>query len=348
MGLFDALSRKSAIQGEPLEAGQWRALGTQLTHVLDLFVLRPQSDPAKKFLKGLNYLRERFEKEVVTASQFDSTASSLEELSAEFAIGQRQEIEALIGELGTAVSETLEKFAGSIDAAGKPIAGMEQVRKGLAEAQQAPSLDETRRLLSQGISSLQKLAFEQSERERALRSEYQSYAKRLSARLEQAHEEGRTDALTSLANRRAFEEHMESTLDLVRMDNSKRCLVLMDLDGFKAINDSFGHAAGDAALVVFGNRLRKALGDRPFVARFGGDEFAIESDAPKAVLEGMLLKLASSCGEHPCFHEDRRMTIRFSYGIAEYDGSEDGTTVRKKADAALYAFKQSRKGGRAA
>ena len=84
------------------------------------------------------------------------------------------------------------------------------------------------------------------------------------------------------------------------------------------------------------------------MARLGGDEFLVEGDMTPAMLHGMFVKLANSCAEHPCFHEDRRMTIRFSYGITEFDGSEPEATVRKKADAALYASKQTRKNGRAA
>ena len=319
-----------------------------MTQVIDLFVLRPQSDSGKRFLKSISGMRARFEAEVTTTSQFESAAGTLESMSSEFAISQRQEVETLVEGLSTAVAETLDKFASSIEATGKPIGGIEEVRKGLVEAQSAKDFDEVRVHLAKSVSGLQKIADEQSARERSLRIEYQAHAKKLSAHLAQAHEETRQDCLTALSNRRGFEEHMETTMAKARVDQKKRCLALLDLDGFKKINDTFGHAAGDAALVTFANRLRKATGDRAFIARFGGDEFAVEADVTPTMLEGMFVKLANICGEHPCFHEDRRMTIRFSYGITDYDGSETAVEIRKRADAALYAHKQSRGQNRAA
>jgi hypothetical protein len=131
VGLFSALSRKSTAPDEPVEASQWRSLGTQLTQVVDLFVLRPQSESGKRFLKSISGMRARFGTEVITTAQFENAASNLENVSSEFAISQRQEVDELIEGLSTAVAETLDKFANSIDAAGKPISGIEEVRKGL-------------------------------------------------------------------------------------------------------------------------------------------------------------------------------------------------------------------------
>jgi len=347
VSLLKGLFRNQAIEGESVEAAAWRSLGARTTQTIDLFVLRPQSDLAKRFLKTVGQLRQRFADEVVTSAQFESTAQSLETLSSEFAVAQRTEIEELIAELGTAVSDTLAKFSSSIDAAGKPIGAMEDVRKGLAEAQRAPSLDETRRLLAQGVVGLQKLVEEQAERERSLRAEYQAHSKKLSAHLKQAQEEGRTDALTGLANRRAYEEHVAIVFAQASQDKSVRCVAMLDLDGFKPLNDTYGHAAGDAALVAFSGRLRKAVGDKAFIARLGGDEFVVVADVSETMLKGMFVKLTNSCGDHPCFHEDRRMTIRFSYGISEFDGTDPEIVVRKRADDALYQFKQARKVARA-
>lgn len=348
VGLFEGLKRKSTAPEEPVEAAQWRSLGIQLTQAIDLFVLRPQSDSGKRFLKKIGDLRERFGTDVVTTAQFGAAAGALESESSEFAIAQRQDVEALIHELGAAVSETLDKFAISIEAAGKPLDGIEEVRKGLTEAQSAKDLDQVRTLLARSVAGLQKVAEEQSARERALRIEFQAHAKKLSAHLAQAHEESRQDCLTALANRRGFEDHMETAMAKARVDQTRRSLALLDLDGFKKLNDTFGHAAGDAALVTFANRLRKATGDKAFIARFGGDEFAVEADVTPTMLEGMFVKLANICGEHPCFHEDRRMTIRFSYGITDYDGSEPAADIRKRADTALYAYKANRGAPKAA
>jgi diguanylate cyclase (GGDEF)-like protein len=331
-----------------MEESEWRSLSVQTSRLINLFVLRPQAESSKRFEKTLSNFHARLENDALTPDQFAHAAGDFETACSQFAVSQREDVEALIADLGEAVKDTMDKYSGSIDAAAHPVSQMDSIRQGLTEAQKAQSLDETRRLLAEGVASLKKLASEQLERERNLRAEYQAQAKKLTTRLQQAQQEGRTDSLTDLANRRAFEEYSDATYALAQQDGQSRTVAMMDLDGFKALNDTFGHAAGDAALQAFGKRLRKAIGDKPFIARLGGDEFVVISEITEPILAGLLEKLASTCHANPCFHEDRRLTIRFSFGISILDGTKPLPDVLKAADAALYAHKQAQKAKRAA
>jgi len=89
------------------------------------------------------------------------------------------------------------------------------------------------------------------------------------------------DALTGLANRRLLDELL--TAALARTSRSGTCLVVsyFDLDGFKAINDDYGHAVGDAVLVEVGRRLRATVRDADIIARMGGDEFVVVQECPR-------------------------------------------------------------------
>src|SRR5260370_37573931 len=93
--------------------------------------------------------------------------------------------------------------------------------------------------------------------------------------LEVAQREARTDTLTGLANRKAFDEHLELMSAIARRYKSGLALALFDLDGLKQINDRLGHAAGDAALAHLGRVLRRSSRESDFVSRIGGDEFAL-------------------------------------------------------------------------
>ncbi|NQF23544.1 GGDEF domain-containing protein, partial [Escherichia coli] len=84
-----------------------------------------------------------------------------------------------------------------------------------------------------------------------------------------------TDHLTGLANRAGFEERLLAALDQARVTGSTGALLLVDLDGFKVVNDTHGHAVGDALLRTFAQRLARAVRPYDGVARFGGDEFAV-------------------------------------------------------------------------
>jgi diguanylate cyclase (GGDEF)-like protein len=149
------------------------------------------------------------------------------------------------------------------------------------------------------------------------------------------------DSLTGLGNHRAFQEEFDRQLDLVRRYGQTVCLLLIDLDDFKTVNDSAGHAAGDAVLVRMADVLRGGLrrSDRAF--RIGGDEFAVlmpSTTADEATVVGR--RILSSCLE-PRRDAGFERGFSFSAGIAA--APDMGTTradVHARADDALYACKR--------
>jgi diguanylate cyclase (GGDEF)-like protein len=157
------------------------------------------------------------------------------------------------------------------------------------------------------------------------------------------------DALTGAANRRTFQLHLERVLDdrEIRDRSTITAVLFIDLDDFKVVNDTLGHAAGDALLQAVTERLTGSVRDGDLIARLGGDEFAIlTSDAPDlkralAMAErlGRELRVPYLLGEH-------HVTVTASIGIASArDTSESAADVVRNADVAMYMAKANGKAG---
>jgi diguanylate cyclase (GGDEF)-like protein/PAS domain S-box-containing protein len=151
------------------------------------------------------------------------------------------------------------------------------------------------------------------------------------------------DGLTGLANRTLFGELLSRALVAAKRTKDARSVLMMDLDGFKQVNDTLGHDRGDTLLKQVGERLVETLRESDVIARLGGDEFAIlpadSSGLPAAM--AVALKIQQAC-EVPFLVNDETVHVSPSIGIAIYP--EHGTTSAEllhRADLAMYAAKRS-------
>ncbi|MBB3675377.1 diguanylate cyclase (GGDEF)-like protein/PAS domain S-box-containing protein [Modestobacter versicolor] len=162
--------------------------------------------------------------------------------------------------------------------------------------------------------------------------------------LAQIEELAYTDPLTALPNRRRFEERMEAALWQARLDGSAVALLFLDLDGFKAVNDALGHAAGDELLQVVADRLRGRLRRGDLLARLGGDEFLVGLlglDPATAEAEaGRVADQLHAVLTEPVVLGARTVQVRASVGVSVHpdDGAEFGQLLHR-ADARMYARK---------
>jgi diguanylate cyclase (GGDEF)-like protein len=155
------------------------------------------------------------------------------------------------------------------------------------------------------------------------------------------------DHLTGLANRFLFLEHLQQSIKEAQRNNSMFIVAFIDLDGFKEINDQYGHDVGDHVLKRVANDLRGVIRKNDIVARFGGDEFVgifqISSKDDVSTLKGKILKKISN--EIECYLY--QITIRLSVGMSVYPtDSRDIDTLLKIADDSMYAMKQKNKANR--
>ncbi len=155
------------------------------------------------------------------------------------------------------------------------------------------------------------------------------------------------DALTGLPNRILFTEHLNHAILSAQRNGLKLAVMMLDLDKFKEINDTFGHRAGDQLLQTIGMRLTSVLRKSDTVARMGGDEFMLLLSELKKVDEASYVahKLLQIIQE-PIELENHELTVTFSIGISlSPDHGTIPDVLFKNADIAMYNVKRSGRNG---
>jgi diguanylate cyclase (GGDEF)-like protein len=149
------------------------------------------------------------------------------------------------------------------------------------------------------------------------------------------------DHLTGLYNRQAFVRQLEAVIAGTRRSGRVVAVLYVDLDGFKPINDTWGHAAGDAVLVEVAHRLTEVAGLQCVVARMGGDEFAVVSDfASPADAKNLAIRIVRTVAD-PIAFEGKQGEVSASVGIACGDGTSDAEQLLHDADASMYRTKRT-------
>jgi diguanylate cyclase (GGDEF)-like protein len=153
------------------------------------------------------------------------------------------------------------------------------------------------------------------------------------------------DALMPVANRRAFVRELSRTMAVAQRYGTPASVVYFDLDGLKRINDTLGHAAGDAALQHCGSILVESVRTSDFVGRLGGDEFGVilvqtdqETAGKKAV------SLAEAIAARPLQWQGREIALSVSWGVHSFSGSEDVAGALDAADRAMYNNRKETRG----
>lgn len=169
---------------------------------------------------------------------------------------------------------------------------------------------------------------------------------RLQGRLAEAELLADRDALTPVLNRRAFTRELSRTLAFCERYGAPGSLVFFDLDGFKAVNDLYGHAAGDAALQAVARSLSDHVRESDLVGRLGGDEFAvILAQAGEEAAQAKAADLARIIEAEPVAFEGRSIPLRLSFGVRTFEPGSGAAQVLAEADAAMFLAKGGRRSG---
>jgi diguanylate cyclase len=173
---------------------------------------------------------------------------------------------------------------------------------------------------------------------RRMSAEVDDYRSRLSS----SEKLSSLDPLTGLANRRRFEELLNGKIRA----GSRFCLILIDLNDFKAVNDRLGHVAGDEVLKFFAVRLRSQFPSADLVARWGGDEFAVIINSSEKDAEARVERMRRSpIGEFKIDSGKQTIgvAVEASIGVVQWNGSEKGSELLARADRSMYQGKNSMK-----
>jgi len=149
--------------------------------------------------------------------------------------------------------------------------------------------------------------------------------------------------LTPLLNRRAFMREVQRAIAVARRHDIPASVIFFDLDGFKGVNDRYGHAAGDAALIAVAERLQGEVRESDVVGRLGGDEFAVlllHADREAASQKAEALR--DCVMQAPVTFEGVSFSVGVTYGVREIAGADSAEQALAEADAVMYLRKPAK------
>jgi diguanylate cyclase len=215
-----------------------------------------------------------------------------------------------------------------------------------ANIEQAAAPADLKQLVSGLTDATSKVQRENATLERRLETSTKEVA-RLREHLEQVRRDAMTDALTNLANRKAFDEELLRACDQAEADKSVVTLAVLDIDHFKRFNDTWGHQTGDQVLRYVASVIGRISKNPRVAARYGGEEFAVIFPGEGALqVEMALNSIREEIGSRALRRRstnDELGAVTISAGLAERRPGETGTLLLDRADEALYA---SKRGGR--
>lgn len=235
-----------------------------------------------------------------------------------------------IRELLQQVIEATDQLNSEVVRHSSCLSGVQQGVELAMESLPSPILSETHKLLAANLELQAQLQFAQ---------------KRIAAKLGQLENivsEARMDALTGLKNRRSFNEEINRQFAQRQRQNTTLSLIMLDIDGFKKINDVYGHLAGDLVLQSIAQALSKTIREMDVVCRYGGDEFVVicpgsRLHEAKCAAE----RLRMSVGSRSVTLAEGIVQVTASLGVAEVTSTEISEGLIRRADEAMYAAKRA-------
>ena len=272
------------------------------------------------------------------------TDSVGETLAAKFL--PKQKLSSEILDTGDALSKELDSVTRAIESARESSEAYGQELANASEAIAGEDTGKIKAMVETLTQATQRVRQENATLESQL-ADTTAEVSRLREHLEQTRLDAMTDGLTSLANRKAFDEALERACATAEETGEALSLALIDIDHFKLFNDTWGHQTGDQVLRYVASVIGRAGASPRTAARYGGEEFALifPGEAAKsalAVLEEIRCEVASRVLKRRSTSEDLG-AVTISAGLAERRADETPAGLIERADAALYA---SKRGGR--
>lgn len=327
----------------PLVSLALSALGAPLE-----LIISPGAQESREFLDSALRLRTRVSHEISRPSDLDGVREAFERLAAGFGRWQRQQFEALVAEFAQSVEVLVSTANAAVDDTSSAIYGMAGIQKSLERVQSSDDIVEIRRVVSAQVDAARSLIQRQKISEQLHRQKVSERMKDMEVQLGALRSASHKDHLTSVGNRAAFDHYSALMMQKTREGQGPFCLALLDIDDLKGINDRFGHAAGDAALGQVAGEISRALGSAGYVARTGGDEFAVLFQGRAAAILRDLKEALEALRRSPVTVESTQgrgqLSVSFSAGIATFRADSLLQTILRGADEALYAAKSRGKG----
>ncbi|GAA5317645.1 MAG: GGDEF domain-containing protein [Candidatus Pelagadaptatus aseana] len=211
------------------------------------------------------------------------------------------------------------------------------------QLQNNPGITAVQQLATQLIRDTQKVREEHEASTQALKT-MSGEIERLTQELREASEIANTDALTGIANRRRFENYYRDEFTLAEAGQPLTCL-LIDIDHFKKVNDTYGHPVGDLVIRFTANLLRRAVGDEGMVARYGGEEFVVLLPKQGQLFgENLAESIRKAISKQELKSAEHKVSIgqiTISVGVSTYKDGDSMEGLIERTDSYLYKAKEA-------
>jgi|GEM_PF-523303 len=238
--------------------------------------------------------------------------------------------------------QSIDQVFYMLDAHKKDGAPITKAKQDLQKALKQSNLEAARQIMKEVLANLAVLDQERQTTVQALQNSFQKQLELLQSELQTVQKELQLDGLTQINNRSSFDQQIKKTAQLSYLTGQQSCLIMLDIDHFKKVNDSYGHPAGDSVIQYFARVLAQAFPRKTdVVARYGGEEFAvILQGADLTESNDLVQKLLNKVRSQRIPHNEQEIGITCSAGIALYQAGEMVEQWLARADKALYEAKQ--------
>ncbi len=316
----------------------WRQVTSETIRSMKQFLLLPDDPELQNCGRKLDQLGA----EIANNAEVDTLEKKISATVEGVASKQQDAVDDLIFNL----DESLRSLVNTLDTAlnaGDSIADSAKASsRRLRSLQDVESFEEWKAVVQDEVQGLLKSVKYYAEVSKDIHETYCEEIETMRSRLDVAQTAAKTDALTRLPNRTSHEFYLHTAIAKVA-DGTPFALALLDLNGFKKINDELGHAAGDAALIAFALLLKEAVGKTGFVARLGGDEFTVVLKGTNSQLQSKLEQMERDLQATPVELEGETEYLSVSFGVVSVSGKTSYGEIMKQADEEMYSAKKRRK-----